>query len=212
MSEEVVSEVNIHSAIIQTPGYIYISELNVGEINSIKLLLNPISTQNKPFIYSKGGSSNTPVTLKSSTFTTISGSLGSLSYNILEIAGGNVVIIGCTFSSMRMNPMSGDNNGVIVVKDASITLKSTAFNDIQLDSNAAILGSGNSECEWGLYSVIILRNSISLMENIIMSNTYAGVAVHGGTVAVESSSFITVGSRGNEKYPSVERHLRCGME
>jgi hypothetical protein len=212
MSDGFLREVSIISVIMQTPGYVYISESNMGEIDNIKFLLNPISTQNKPFIYSEGGSNNAPVTLKSSTFTTSSGSLVSLSYNVLEVAGGSIVVIGCTFASLKINPVISGENGVVVVKDSSIILRSTVLDDIQLEPNAAILGSGNSECEWGLHSVIILRNSISHLMDILMSNTYAGVVVHGGTADVEGSNFTSVGSRGNTKYSSVERHLRGGME
>jgi hypothetical protein len=217
-TDGIVREVNVHFTVIQTPGYIHISKSKVGEIENIKFFLNPISiytngqiTQQNRFFYSEGGTNDVPVTLKSCIFTMTSGSLGSLSYTILEVGGGSTIIMGCTFSSLKMNPAVVSDTSIVIVRNASITLESTAFTDIQIDTNALISGSGKSECEWGLYSALILNESITLIKDMIMTNTYAGIAIHGGTAIVERTDFVKVGSQGNAKYPSVERHLKCGM-
>jgi hypothetical protein len=215
-SNGVIREVNVHSAVIQTPGYIYTTKSKMGEIDGVKFVLALVSSYsngvgNKPFFYSEGGSNISPVMIKSSTFTIVPGSIGSLTYNVLEITSGSITIIGCTFSDMKMNPTIMGDNAVMVVKGASLTLQNTVFSSIQLDTNAAILGSASSECEWGSYSMIILRDAITLIKETMISNTYAGVSVYGGTAVVEGTNFTSVGSQGNTKYPSVERHLRCGM-
>jgi hypothetical protein len=180
-----------------------------GEVDNIKFVLTPSAMINKPFIHSEGGSVEVPVTVRSNTFTVVSGSLGSLSYSILEVVDGTTLIIGCTFSDFKMNPVA--DNGVIVVKNAAMTMKNSIFSNVSLETNAEILGSGKSECEWGTYSVIVLNEAVTLIKDTVMSNTFSGIVVHGGTVAVEGTNFTVVGTQGNSKYPSVERHLRCGL-
>jgi hypothetical protein len=215
-TDGVVRDVNVHASVIQTPGCIYVSRERTGQIENIKFLLTTVSAYsnsvgNKPFFHSEGGSSVTPVTIKSCTFTELPGSLGSLTYNVLEIVGGNMMVIGCTFSDMTMNPSMGGDSAVVVVLEATVTLKNTVFSGIQLETSAAILGSPTSECEWGSFSVIILRDAISIIKDTLISDTYAGVSVHGGTAVIDETNFNSVGTQRNSKYPSVERHLTCGM-
>jgi hypothetical protein len=210
----VIREVYVHSLNIQNPGYIYITKSKMGEIIGIKFVLAVtmgLVTENKPFLHSEGGTSVAPVILNNCTFTTTSGSVGSLSYNILEVVSGSILIVGCTFSDLKINPPSSNDGGVIVVKDASITLKNSQFINIELDSSAAVLGSANTECEWGSYSLIILQNAITVLKDTVISNTFAGVSVQGGIASIEGTNFTSVGSERNMKYPSVERHMRCGM-
>jgi hypothetical protein len=212
--DEIIREVNVQSTQIQTPGYIYITKSQVSEINNIKFIINPDTSHtqiNKPFIHTEGGLITTPVTLKSSTFTGISGSLGSISFNVIEIVSGSTMIIGCTFSDLRMNSGIYGDSGVLAVKYASVTVMNTLFKNIKLSTDAVILGSRDSECEWGLFSVIILRESVGMMKDTMMMNTYGGVIVHGGTANLEGMTFTKVGNEENSKYTSVERHLKCGM-
>jgi hypothetical protein len=217
-TDGIVREINVGSTgIIQTPGYIHVSKSKSGEVDGVKFILTPSTSYstnqqvtNKPFIYSEGGSAQTPVVIRSSTFTVVAGSLGSLSYNILEVVDGTILIVGCTFSDMTMNPV-GVDDGVIVVKNAAVTLKNSIFSNISLDTNADMLGRGKSECEWGCYSVMVVNEAVSLVKDTVFSNTFASIFVHGGTAVVEGSSFTAAGTQPNSKYPSVERHLKCGM-
>jgi hypothetical protein len=195
---------------MQTPGNIYITESKVGEMENLKFILSP-TVSSKPFFHSAGGTLEAPVTVRSCTFTTTAGSMGSLAYNVLEIAGGKTLVIGCTFSDLRVNPTLSGENTVVVARQSTLTLKNTVFSNIQLDTGASILGSTGSQCEWGLYSVVVLHDAITLIKDVMVSNTFAGVAVHGGTVVVEGTNFTAVGSEGSVKYPSVERHMQCGM-
>jgi hypothetical protein len=174
---------------------------------------NSLTNSIKPFFHSEGGSAEKPVTLKDTTFTTTSDSLGSLSYSVVEIIDGAISIIGCTFSDLKMNPaaIESGNNGVLFAAGASVTLRNTVFRNISLETSASILGSGNSECEWGLYSVIVLREALTLIKDTVMLNTFAGISVHGGTASLEGTDFSGVGSKESSKYPSVERHLQCGI-
>jgi hypothetical protein len=127
------------------------------------------------------------------------------SSEFLEVIDGTTLIVGCTFSDLKMN------GGVIVVNNAAVTLKNTIFSNVSLEASAEILGSGKSECEWGSYSVIILNEAVTLIKDTVMSNTFAGIAVHGGTAVVETSNFTIVGTLANSKYTSVEKHLKCGI-
>jgi hypothetical protein len=210
-TDGLVREVYVQSSNVQTPGYLYITELKVGEVENIKFVL-PSSVSIKSFFHSVGGTQEAPVTLRSCTFTTTAGSAGSLSYNVIEIAGGRMLIIGCTFSDLRMNPTTTGENTVIVAKQATVTLKNSVFTNIQLDIGASIVGSAGSQCEWGLYSVVVLHDAFSMIKDVMVSNTFAGVMVHGGTAVFEGTNFTAVGSEGNVKYPSVERHVQCGMK
>jgi hypothetical protein len=218
MSDGVVREVHVYqsSATVQTPGCIYVTKSKVGEIESVKFVLSPTAataqSNSEPFFHSEGGVAETPVTLRTCSFTTTSGSVGSLTYSVIEVVDGWTLIIGCTFSDLKMNPMLTSDTAVVSVKDASITLKNSVLSNIQLDTSAAVLGGASSQCEWGSYSVIVLRETVSSIKDVIVSNTYAGVVVHGGTAVIEGTSFTSVGTETNVKYPSVERHVRCGME
>jgi hypothetical protein len=210
-TDGVVREVYVQSASLQTPGQLYITESKVGEVENIKFVLSPL-VSSKPFFHSVGGTIEAPVTLRSCTFTTTAGSAGSLGYSVLEIAGGTALIIGCTFSDLKMNPTLTSDNTVVIVKKANITLKNSVFANIQLDTGASILGSAGSQCEWGLYSVVVLHEAVTLIKDVMVSNTFAGVTVHGGTAMVEGTNFTVVGSDGSFNYPSVERHMQCGMK
>jgi hypothetical protein len=207
--------VSAKSSLTEETSGIYITKSKGGEISDIKFVLSPsaASASKQPFIHSEGGSMETPITIRSSEFTITSGSLGSLSYNIIEIVDGATLIVGCTFSDLKMNPAVANTNGVIVVKNAGITLRNSIFTNISLETNAAVLGDGGgrSECEWGSYSVIELDEAVTSIKDVVMSNTYAGIRVHGGTAVVEGSNFTEVGKQGKLNYPSVERHLRCGL-
>jgi hypothetical protein len=95
-TDGVFREIYVLSKAIETAGYIYVTKSKVGEMSNVKFILTPTATVHtnspmsveKPFIYSEGGSSITPVMLKSITFTALSGSVGSLAYNIIEISYG----------------------------------------------------------------------------------------------------------------------------
>jgi hypothetical protein len=212
-TDGVIREIYVDSKVIQTVGYIYVTKSKVGEISNVKFMLSPTTTMHvnglasseKPFIHSEGGSGTTPVMLKSVTFTVLSGSAGLLPYSIIEISDGAAWIVGCTFSDMRMSS-AVENAGVMVAKDASVSVRNSVFSNISVGS-----GSANSECEWGSHSVVVLHNAVALIKDTMMSNTYAGISVHGGTAVVEGVNFNVVGWEGSLKYPSVERHLRCGM-
>jgi hypothetical protein len=209
-TDGVVREVYIQSSAVQTPGQLYITESKVGEVENIKFVLAPLASS-RPFIHSVGGTQDTPVTLRSCTFTSTAGSAGSLSYSVLEIAGGKALIVGCTFSDLKMNPTLTSENTIVIVKQATITLKNSVFANIQLDTSASIMGSAESQCESGLYSVIVLHEAMTLIKDVMVSNTFAGVTAHGGTVVIEGTNFTAVGSLGSVKYPSIEKHVQCGM-
>jgi hypothetical protein len=90
-------------------------------------------------------------------------------------------------------------------------MKNIIISNLKVDETIPGYGILESECDWGRFSVVLLNGSISLMKDTMISNTFAGVAVYGGTFVVENTNFVEVGSRGSVKYPSVERHIRCGM-
>jgi hypothetical protein len=217
-SDGVIREVQVHpsSTAAQAPGYIYVTKMKVAEIESVKFILSATAigaqSNSKAFFHSEGGVAETPVTLKTCTFTTTSGSVGSISYSVIEVVDGLTLIIGCTFSDVKMTPALGSDIAVVSVKGASITLRNSVLSNIQLDTNAVVLGGAASQCEWGSHSVITLREAVSLIKDVMVLNTYAGVVIHGGTAVVEGTNFTSVGTETGEKYPSVERHLRCGME
>jgi hypothetical protein len=210
-TDGVVREVYIQSSSVQTPGQLYITELKVGEVENIKFVLSPLASS-KPFFHSVGGTPEAPVTLRSCTFTTTAGSAKSLGYSVLQIAGGKMLIVGCTFSDLMMNPTLTSENTVVVAKQTTLTVKNSVFTNIQLDTGASILGSARSQCEWGSYSVVVLHDAVTLIKDVMVSNTFAGVAVYGGTAVLEGTNFTAVGSEGSVKYPSIERHMHCGME
>jgi hypothetical protein len=168
-------------------------------------------TQNsyKSLIYSSGGSNLVPVTISGCTFTSSSASLVS---TIIEIVGGYAVINGCTFVDMTLDPRGRLNDiSIISITDGSASIRSTAFSNLKVDTSGVTFESMESECSWGEYSVISSRRSISVLKDSLISNTFAGVSVHDGSFIVETTNFVDVGSHGSLKYPSTERHIRCGM-
>jgi hypothetical protein len=212
--EGTTRDVYVHqTATVQTPGYIYITKLKVTEIENVKFILSGTKSYwngvVKPLIHTEGGSSERPVTLKNDTFTMVSGSTGSLLCSVIEIDDGTIVIMGCTFSDMRMNLAS--NSVVIGVSKASVVLSGTEFRNIELDGDSGVVGSQTSECEWGLHSVVVLNEAVTTIKDTVMRNTYGGIIINGGSADVENTLFDMVGRGENPKYPSAERHLKCGM-
>jgi hypothetical protein len=135
-----------------------------------------------------------------------------MGYTLIEITSGVIVLLGCTFTDMTIDGQSVINNaGVISIIDASITIKNSSFLNLQVDINTVTYNNIDEECKWGMLSVIVLNESVVLMKDVLISNTYAGVAIHGGTMAVDNTNFKIVGGEGSVKYPSIERHIRCGM-
>jgi hypothetical protein len=224
-SDGVVHDVNVNFLKkFVTPGYLYITKTGVGEIENMKFILNAASmsnnnnNNNKPFIHSEGGSTMIPVSLKSCTFTTASNSSSfSIAFTVVEVKDGVITIVGCTFTDMMFNPavlreIEQLEVSVLMIANAQATIRNSVFTTIQLDVNAELLEATTKStvCEWGLYSVIVLHNSLILMKEITMTNTYSGVIVHGGSLLVDEVNFFNVGAITNKKYP-VERRLRCGM-
>jgi hypothetical protein len=208
--EDVVRDVNVYSTNIQTPGYLYFTRSGVGKIESVRFVLG-VSISNKPFIHSEGGSSATPVALSACTFTSVAGVLGSLAYSVVVVDGGAMAVVGCTFIDMAIDPRGNKNNAVVMsVSDAAVLIRNSAFTNIQLDSSASSLGRAETECVWGTYSLLVFSRSTTQVKDTLLSSTLAGMAIHGGSAVVEGTNFARVGVE-STKYPSVERHVRCGM-
>jgi hypothetical protein len=221
MSDGIVRDVNVNLLKeLRTPGYLYITKLNVSEIENIKFMLNSggMNNSKKPFIHSEGGSRTIPVSLKSCTFTVGPNSSSSLiEYTVIEVTDGVISIVGCTFTDITLNPVLLEEAkqlevSVVMVLNAQATIRNSVFTTIQLDVNVELLETTTktSVCEWGLYSVIVFRNSLILMKETTLLNTYSGVAVHGGSLLIDEVNFVDVGTITNKKYP-VERRLKCGM-
>jgi hypothetical protein len=212
-SEGTTRDIYVHqTTTIQTPGYMYITKMKVTEIENVKFILSGTKSLSngavKPLIHTEGGSNERPVTLKNNTFTMVSGSTGSLLCSVIEVNGGKIEIMGCTFSDMRINAES--NSVVIGVSKASVLLNGTELRNIELDGDSGVVGS-TSECEWGLYSVIVLNEAVITIKDTVLRNTYAGIIINGGSADVEDTLFDMVGRDGSSKYPSAERHLKCGI-
>jgi hypothetical protein len=212
-------DVFVHVTNIQTPGYLFVEVTKITEINNLKFILSSsISNKQmkgnseKPFFHSEGGSTTSPIKLVGCTFTCVSGTFTSFTYTLMEITNGVMVVINCMFIDMTVDTEGIINNaGVISVADASIIIKNSTFSNLQLDKNVMIYSSINTECTWGAFSVMVFNKSVVNMKDVLISNTYAGIAVHGGTTVLDNTNFTGVGSQLNVRYPSVERHIRCGM-